>query len=233
MKNVFRWVGIIALVAVIGFSFAACKDDEEEAAVVAPTVINGYYGVTANGESMEVIITPASRATVEWASQNTYSIRVDGTEVSKGTAVKSGSVITFTSTDGSAVIVGSYDADGSPKVSVTKDGKTYTAQTMVTSSDYYYAYGAPTSDSYDKIQSNFKGKTPKQIYDQYLKNSDGDGDWGTWDYIVQFAGFYECPNSELSRISSEMNSGKISGTGYYTHSSFGNIVYYVSRISYK
>lgn len=231
-----KWLlGMITplVVVMLVFSLIGCDNGSGGSGKIEePTVINGYYGVTSDGKSIEVIITPISRD-VEWGATNEYVIRIDGVEKSKGTATKSGSTINFTPGDGSSVSVSNYNG-GAPSVSVTKDGTTYTAQTMVTSRDYYYSVGAATGQTSTEIQQIFSGKTPEQIYNYYLKNSqyfsDYDYEEGTFDDIVAFGKYWKCPDSQLSQVSKDMNSGKVFGVGYYRHSQYGNIVFFVSKL---
>jgi len=222
----------LALAAIFGlalaFTFSCSSDDGGDSGeIVRPNVIDGYYGVTFDGKTIEVL--------VNWSTSNAYTIKVDGSSVSQGTATNSGGIMTFTPSDNSAVTVTGYAEGGeAPLVSVENSGTTYTAQTMSTASDYYYCVGAATGQSSLQIQQLFAGKTPEQIYSYYLSNpqyfDDYDAEEGTFDEIVEFAQYWKCPNSELSRISNEMNSGKFFGVGYYTHPQYGNIVFFISKI---
>jgi len=232
-------LGIVAAALLFGVSVVGCdKDDDGEDPVVSPVVINGYYGVTSYGETLEIIIKEvtaqsiavASRMVI-WGANNTYQIRVNGVVVSSGTATKTGESISFVPTDGSSVDVKSFSNDALA-ISVTPpDGIAPISATTIAAKDYYYAIGGPINKTREQLQADFAGKTPDKIYNDYFKLVDGyDYDAGTWAFICEFGKYYQCPNSELSRVANEMNAGNISGVGYYSHSSYGNIVYYVSKI---
>jgi len=119
---------------------------------------------------------------------------------------------------------------GTFQISVTKDGTTYTSVVLVESADQYYAIGVSTTASLADIRDYTKNMTPEGVYTAMLRYGDRYGSMtGTFDDIVATGRADGCPNSELSRISNEMNSGKISGFGYYPKSE-RNIVYYVSKL---
>jgi len=230
--------GMITLMVgvMLVFTFIGCSGGGG-GGVDRPDQINGYYGVTATGNVIEVILDDGTVLTATYTNAG-YVIKIDGAEKSKGTASKTGSTITFNPSDGSTVNNVNLNSNGDPTgLSVTKanDGKTYTAQTMVTSSDYFWAIGGPTDRSESDIKNNFlTAKTPAQIKSYLQANLwEYDADEGTFDDIIAFGKSYKCPDSELSRISQEMNSGKFYGIGYYKHSQYGNIVYCVSRLPFS
>lgn len=230
-------VGVMLIFCLIGCSNdgGGSSSSNESGGVVKPTVINGYYGVTADGKTIEVIITPtAHNVNVDFGTANNYVIKIDGVEKSKGTVTKSGSAIVFTASDGSAVNAAINSNGDLTSLSVTKSGATYTAASMVTSSDYFYAIGGPTNQSEKQIKEDFLGGTPTQIKN-YLYTHLGDYDYheGTFDEIMAFGKSWKCPDKELSQISKEMNSGSFYGIGYYKHSQYGNIVYCVSRLPFS
>ena len=234
-----RLFGLITLMVgvMLIFTLMGCGGGGGGGGIVRPDQINGYYGVTAAGNIIEVILEDGTTLTINYSGKD-YVIKIDGVEKSKGTASKTGSTITFTPSDGSTVNNVNLNYNGDPTgLSVTKanDGKTYTAQTIVTSSDYFYAIGGPTSRTEADIKNNFlTAKTPAQIKTYLVSNLiDYDSEEGTFDEIAAFGKFWKCPNSELSRISEEMNSGKFYGIGYYKHSQYGNIVYCVSRLPFS
>ena len=98
MKNVLKFLTIIALVAVIGFSFAACNNDND----------NGNDNGD-NGKKEED--TPISSFAGTWNasggrsvvfSGNTFNYKVNGTTTYSGTFSVSGSTITFNTVSGAA-----------------------------------------------------------------------------------------------------------------------------------
>ena len=228
------FLGIIAVSLLFGMLIVGCEDEKDS--IETPVVINGYYGVTSDGKTLEIIIKEGTAKNiavtsrmVTWGANNTYEIKINGKVVSSGTASKTGESITFTPSDGSSVTVDSYTS-GAPNISVSNGENTYKAKTVV-AQDYYYAVGGPVDKTLAQLRNDFAGKTPETIYNTYFYLVDGyDWDAGTWEYICEFGKFYQCPDSELSRVAKEMNAGNISGVGYYTHKQWGNIVYYVSKV---
>jgi hypothetical protein len=87
MKNMIKFFGVIALVAVIGFSMAGCKEDETN-----PTPQTVTYKGTADSKTYVLTINEAD---------GTYELTVGGKK-SKGSATKSGSTWTLTPTGGNA-----------------------------------------------------------------------------------------------------------------------------------
>ena len=75
-------IAIIALVAVIGFSMAACGDDDDD--------LSGTYTGTAMGIPITLTITPPS----------TYTMAMPPFGTETGTYAVSGNTITFTSSEG-------------------------------------------------------------------------------------------------------------------------------------
>jgi len=230
-------LGIVAAALLFGVSVVGCDDDK--GSIETPVILNGYYGVTSDGKTLEIIIKEgtaqniavASRMVI-WGANNTYQIRVNGVVVSSGTATKTGESISFVPTDGSSVDVNSFSNDALA-ISVTPpDGIAPISATTIPAKDYYYAIGGPINKTREQLQADFAGKTPELIYNTYFKLVDGyDYDAGTWEFICDFGKYYQCPDSELSRVAKEMNAGNISGVGYYKHKEYGNIVYYISKIS--
>jgi hypothetical protein len=96
MKNVFKFLGIIALVAIIGFAFTACGDGDDD---------NNGNG---NGNGTE---TPIASFAGTWNASggrsvvftgNNFNYKVNGTTQYSGTFSVSGSTITFTISTGTA-----------------------------------------------------------------------------------------------------------------------------------
>jgi len=240
MKNKIKLLGVIAMVALIGFSMTDCGGDSDDG-IVTPTVFDGYYGVTASGETVEVIITPPASSSIRainWSVTNNYVIRLDGTEKSRGTVAKSGSTITFNASDGTVVTATEYNSSTETfKITVKKgDEVLFSVETMVTSADHYYALGALTTLSLAEIQRLIKGKTPEKLYEECWNNTNyfsyPSFSDGTFDELVVFAKNNGCPDSEISRVSKELNSGKISGFGYYKSPDYPSqyIMYFVSKL---
>jgi len=104
MKNTFKLFGVIVLVAVIGFSMAACGDDDEETVAVtgvtvSPTTLSLTLGSNATG-TLTATVSPdnATNKNVSWSSSDTSKATVSNgtvTAVAAGTAT-----ITVTTEDG-------------------------------------------------------------------------------------------------------------------------------------
>jgi len=83
MKNVYKLIAIIALVAIIGFSFVACDNGTDTG---GDPGIGGRYFFEADGETYVLII----------SDDGDYELTVVGGKTSTGTAKKSGGVYTLT-----------------------------------------------------------------------------------------------------------------------------------------
>jgi uncharacterized repeat protein (TIGR02543 family) len=125
MKNTFKIIGIIAIVAVIGFGSAACEQPTNEPAKVAVT------GVTLNKtalsltvgqeETLTATVTPpnATNKAVSWKSSDTGKATV-ANGVVKAVAVGT-AIITVTTTDGNKTEECTVTVSRSPeKIEVTK-----------------------------------------------------------------------------------------------------------------
>ena len=95
MKNLFKFVGIIALVAIIGFGMVACKDDATE-----EDSIEGTWTGNMGGQFATVII-----------SSSTWSINVAGFQDS-GNFTKNGNTGTMYSSNLGSVVVGTASVKG-------------------------------------------------------------------------------------------------------------------------
>ena len=91
MKNMIKFLGVIALVAVIGFSMAGCKEDETAS---TPQTVT-YKGTAPDSKTYVLTINE---------TDGTYELTVGG-KTSKGSATKSGSTWTLTPTGGKAFTV--------------------------------------------------------------------------------------------------------------------------------
>jgi len=104
MKNTIKVFGIIALVAIIGFSMTACGDDDEgtvavTGVTVSPTTLSLTLGSNATG-TLIATVSPdnATNKNVSWSSSDTSKATVSNgtvTAVAAGTAT-----ITVTTEDG-------------------------------------------------------------------------------------------------------------------------------------
>jgi hypothetical protein len=241
--------GMALGLVVLSTVFMGCKNPSgggTDPGIVRPNVINGYYGVTADGKTIEVIVTPSSSSnvlsntnvsrSVTYTVSNAYVIKIDGIVVSSGTVDNTGGTITFTPTDGS--IINSSPSSGGvlTSISVTSSGVTYSAS-MHEAIDFYYAIGAATTYTLAECKALMAGKTPEEVY-AYCWSAgetffDPDSDSGTFDEIVAFGRSNDCPDTEISRVSKDLNSGKISGMGSYSHVVSGityNVMFYVSKV---
>jgi len=103
MKNIFKTFGIIALVAVIGFSMAACDDiiGTKDVPVSGVTLNKSSISLTVGGtETLTATVSPsdATNKAVGWSSSNSNVATVTNGTV---TAVSAGSaIITVTTADG-------------------------------------------------------------------------------------------------------------------------------------
>ena len=101
MKNIFKMFGVIALVAIIGFSMTACDDGTKDIPVTGVTLNKTSLSLTVGGtETLTATVSPsdATNKAVGWSSSNSGVATVTNGTV---TAVTAGSTtITVTTADG-------------------------------------------------------------------------------------------------------------------------------------
>jgi hypothetical protein len=161
MKNMIKFFGVIALVAVIGFLVAGCKEPETD-----PTPQTVTYKGTADSKTYVLTINE---------TDGTYELTVGG-KTSKGSATKSGSTWTLTPTGGDAFTVtvsslGITDMKG--EITFT-DGSKENAPTTVTP--------IPPSSStmtVSNIPSQYVGGS-NRLYLSGLAEGGGDGSGRVW-----------------------------------------------------
>ncbi|MDR0639075.1 MAG: hypothetical protein LBG27_09305 [Spirochaetaceae bacterium] len=235
-NNGYFFIGIIAVWAGIGLGFAGCDtgDDDGGGSVTTPEVINGFYGVTNNGKTIEVVIKNKA-PTEKWTSGDDYFVYIDRIETSRGTiTVTSGNgQIIFTSTDGSSV--SAITITNPSAITVTKGGTTYSGK-IVAAQDLYYCIGAATDASKAQIESVFAGKTPEQVYTWCSTTGTSlfldypESNIGTWNEMVRWAKGFAAPNAVINGIAGDLT-GKVSAVGWYRWASEGyNIMFYISRM---
>ena len=106
MKNLYKLIGIIALIAVIGFSMTACGEEEEEGGVKFDSAL---YGTWYNGSGYSVRLSSYNDAYGKWV--NDY-VRVGSQELRLLT--KNGSTYT---------IQAMYAGDDDAVITAGSDGK--------------------------------------------------------------------------------------------------------------
>jgi len=87
MKNFVKWFGIIALVAVIGFSFASCGGDGSGPAPKKPTSVTYTSTDGTDTYVLTIIKGSANRAVYNPQKCDNYELKVDS-KTSKGTVDK-------------------------------------------------------------------------------------------------------------------------------------------------
>jgi hypothetical protein len=244
-KNFFR---MLALLLTFGMTVAGCDDGstDDGGGATTPEVINGFYGVTSDGKTIEIVITPQSSQSVlssrsastiaAWTTGDHYFVYVDRIKVSSGTITVSASngIIAFSSSDGSSV--SSINATAPGAITITPSGGSAYTGKVVAAEDYYYCIGAATYASETQIKSVFNGKTPEQVYN-YCSTTGTSMflDWpesnaGTWGEMVTWAKGYSAPDGVISDMAEELT-GKVSAVGWYNWSARGyNIMFYISRV---
>jgi len=156
-KNFFKVIGIIAIVAIIGFGIVACDGDGDTVDVTGVT-LNKTTATIAVGatEKLTATVAPddATDKTVTWSSNDTSIATVsDGTV----TAVKVGTAkITVKTTDGekTADCVVTVTSSDPEKLRLTNVPVTYTDYTAETNFGYHWESSA-------EPLSNFITGTPK------------------------------------------------------------------------
>jgi hypothetical protein len=192
---------LLAVALVFGLGFAGCSDDSGGGGGGAPDIttppaqINGFYGVTSGGKTIQVIITPAvslstQTRTVSWALTNTYQIKVAGIVVSQGTITNISGTIEFTPTDGSTVTAtpGGIGLISAITV-VTGSGTSYNGS-CAESTDYYYMMAGGTTYTKSDWDDFCKSMSPGALYDYCMAHTEMFGDGvikaGTWEEVAEF-----------------------------------------------
>jgi len=119
MKNIFKVLGVIALVAVIGFSFASCGDDSGGGGGTPVSVTDVTLNRTSlslavgSSETLTVIFTPsnATNKSVTWTSNNTAIA-----------TVTNGGVVRAVATGSTTIIVKTADGNKTATCTVTVTG---------------------------------------------------------------------------------------------------------------
>jgi hypothetical protein len=245
-KNIWKLTGIIAIGVVIGFGLAGCDNGSGVGGggITTPEVINGFYGVTSDGKTIEIVITPKSSnstlfsksAVSRWTTGDDYFVYIDRVKVSGGTitVTAENDSITFVSNDGSSVSSITTTAPGN--ITITPNGGTAYSGKVVAAEDHYYCIGAATDASKAEILSVFSGKTPEEVYrwcstygtSMFLDYPESKA--GTWNEIVLWGKGYGAPDYVISGMAEELK-GKVSAVGWYRWASEGyNIMFYISRV---
>jgi hypothetical protein len=77
--------------------------------------------------------------------------------------------------------------------------------------------------------------TPEEVHQYCWDHSDyfdyPESEAGKWDEIVAFGLLYRCPQATLDSVAERLSS-KVSAWDCYTHSEYGRIMFYVSRIPF-
>jgi hypothetical protein len=244
-NNKFFISGMLVVLLAFAFVLTGCPtgtsggDDDlytpppAENGISTPAVINGYYGVTDDGKTIQIVITPsgsknAGRAIV-WSAGDTYTAYVNGKVVSQGTVVASAGVIAFASSDGSTVNI-----TGKTIVIKTGNGTTYNGN-ITPAADYYYCIGTTTTYKESEINTLFSGKTPEQVYNYCSTTGVYHFDYprtetGTWEEMKKIAKEEECPDTIVSAIAKKLDSNVSAWDYYYADKYNSNVMFYIARL---
>jgi hypothetical protein len=104
MKKIFKLIGIIAIVAIIGFSFAACEEEEDDPIEYASTedTLNGTTWKASNtdyGMPFDYVLTFSSPNFTMSASTGEATSSINGTYSISGSTV----TLTFKNSSGNTV----------------------------------------------------------------------------------------------------------------------------------
>ena len=178
MKNMIKFFGVIAFVAVIGFSMAGCKEDETD-----PTPQTVTYTGTADGVTYTLKITEnTARYTAQ--SGDSYELTV-GAKKSTGTVEKNeGGKLTLKPSKGTDAFTATVNSSGITAMTGTitfDDGSPQPAPPTITPP-------APPVTGNDPFAGTWTGKYKMDGVDYDLKYVAGNGTW-----LLYFN------NSELSK----------------------------------
>jgi hypothetical protein len=122
MKNLVKWFGIVALVAIIGLSFAACGDDGgEPAGSTEPPETAMYSGIAEDGSkyTLKVIEKTGRYAAQDGDSYILYLVKDGITQTSSGTVTTSGNLLTLKPTSITITFTIKIDETGITEISGT------------------------------------------------------------------------------------------------------------------
>ncbi|MDR1147918.1 MAG: hypothetical protein LBK66_04740 [Spirochaetaceae bacterium] len=211
MVNKKNLYGILALALVFGMAAAGCEHNARggEGGGNEPQLIDGYYGVTEKGETIEVILTlsKAAKAVVS----GTFVIKINGVVVSSGNYENDNGKTTLTATDGSTVKIELDDKLSLKSIEVKKaDGTEYKGSTYE-SKDYYYVNTILTKCTKDELAAFVSGKTIGEFADTFQQDDrfpteEGDESLEvSWDYFVEIFTAFDHPTSFFTNITSMLN----------------------------
>jgi hypothetical protein len=198
MVNKKNSCGILALALVFGMALTGCEHNDRgsdgggSGGSDAPETITGFYGVTADGKTIEIILTPStgtSQNARAIAGSGTYVIKIDGKEVSKGSFNSDGKILTFAPTDGSTVAPMTIPSGSGilPEIKITgADDNEYSGKTAE-AEDYYYIGTLLTKYTKAELTAVVSGKTLGEVDDISKTDSNfksSEGVEGTWDELV-------------------------------------------------
>jgi len=235
MKNFVKVFGTVVLTVAMLFALVSCSNGGGGGggggSIPAPNNVTGFFGVTSDGRTIEVVNTTAnpgrSISTTGWATGNGYAVFINGSETSRGTITISGSNISFTPATGDVVSLNTSNGE----ITVGSVSGTVAAAEP----DRFFAIGAGTRMTEAQIKANAAGKTPEQflvwaLNDGYYEFYNNDWEDGSWATIVTKAKEYNCPDSVLTKASNDLKD-RFSGWGYfYDNSERCYIVFYISRV---
>jgi hypothetical protein len=233
--------GMLAVLLTFVFALTGCPTGNGDPdtpplagdGISTPAVINGYYGVTDDGKTIQIVITPSGNQNVsksiKWTNHDVYTAYVDGQVVSKGTITASGGSILFAPSDGSSVNI-----TGDSIVITTSGGTTYNGD-IIPAADYYYCIGATTDYTKNEINTLFSGETPEEVYNFCSTTGASHFDYpdtveGTWENIKAFAKLQGCDDSMVSKIAKELDSNVSAWDYYYTNKYNSNVMFYIARL---
>jgi hypothetical protein len=142
MKNFIKWLGIIALAAVIGFSFAACGGDDGGDGAGS---VDGTYN-SADGEKLVL-------------NNGSFTFSQNGVDVLKGTYTASGNNITMTVTQINGAALGEDASDIGLSTS-----KWYTEQQLKTETINYFKSEGMTQAQAEAAFNEYMGPLMSEMF---------------------------------------------------------------------
>ncbi|MDR1147269.1 MAG: hypothetical protein LBK66_01415 [Spirochaetaceae bacterium] len=246
--------GILALALVFGMALAGCDNsggggDGGGGGGDGPEIINGYYGITSDGKTIEIIIT-SSNKTAQNARvllNGTYRTMINGIKMSEGTCQNDNGMPKFTSIDGVSTVALQISG-GVLSITVKgTDNKTYQGS-AVESRDWFYCVAGGTVFTESEFNEKFKNKTMLEIFTyiwahegtDFSTNSDELAEI-TWDDMVKLGKTMPVPPSDsvLQEVASNMK-GNVCGI-YFLKDAWlwdknnpkMNLISFVSRLPFE
>jgi len=205
MKNLYKFWGIIAIVAVIGFTLAGCGDKDDPASDIT------FSGVTADGSAAQTTTQLTLIFSQAISGLTADDIILTGVSVSKGTLSGSGPIYTLP--------ISGFSSGGALTVIVAKTGYTINGSPQTVTIYYYTSSsggGETTPDAPTDVTATAQSSSSISV------------SWSAVSGATSYKVYYEIGNSTTKNLA-----GTVTGTSY-THTGLTastTYYYYITAVN--